>query len=177
MESGEFVKRVTAMEPKVKRYIYRYFALYADGVRLREEAEQEALTKAWAKRGQLRDLTLFDAWYMQIVVRVCHNLYKKERRLWQHHQSLEQKQEGGFDPADPTTEVVPVLPMLDSIQEALYKVLTRDERSAVILHSVNHYSILETAQYLGKSVDATRNLIYRALKKLRKYFKGLEQNS
>jgi RNA polymerase sigma-70 factor, ECF subfamily len=45
--------------------------------------------------------------------------------------------------------------------------LPQDQRQAVTLHHLEHYSVAETAQKMGRSKDAVAGLIFRGLHKLR----------
>ena len=61
------------------------------------DAVQEALLRAWARRGTLREERLFSTWLMRIVINECKTLLRKRRRMI----PLEQLPEQAFQmPAD-----------------------------------------------------------------------------
>ncbi len=46
-----------------------------------QDAVQEALLKAWAKRGTLREEQFFPAWIVRILINECHTIGRKQSRM------------------------------------------------------------------------------------------------
>lgn len=76
VDEQTFVSEVRAME----RTLYRVSRGYLRGCDDCADAVQEALGKAWAKRGTVQP-EHFRAWLMRIVINECHNVYRRSRRV------------------------------------------------------------------------------------------------
>lgn len=77
MDEREFEQRVRACTQKLFRICYALLPERAD----RDDAIQEALIKAWRRRGTLRDLALFETWLTRIAINECkkHSSAQKTR--------------------------------------------------------------------------------------------------
>ena len=67
MDERGFERRCRACEQRLFRVCYAMLPEKAD----REDAIQEALIKAWRKRGTLRDEALFETWLVRIAINEC----------------------------------------------------------------------------------------------------------
>ena len=77
MNQREFAERVTAMQGS----LYRVAASYLRGESDRLDAVAEAIAKAWEKRQTLRDEALFATWMTRILIRVCVDMQRRQKRL------------------------------------------------------------------------------------------------
>ena len=77
MNRRAFGERVTAMQGS----LYRVAASYLRGESDRLDAVAEAIAKAWEKRQTLRDEALFATWMTRILIRVCVDIQRRQKRL------------------------------------------------------------------------------------------------
>ena len=77
MEQREFARRVTAAQGS----LYRVAASYLRGESDRLDAVAEAIARAWEKRRTLRDEALFTTWLTRILVRVCVDMQRRQKRM------------------------------------------------------------------------------------------------
>ena len=77
MTSEDFARRVTELTPVLYRMCYMQLRTSAD----REDAVQEAIFKAWEKRGTLRKEEFFNSWLIRILLNVCHDIQKRQKRV------------------------------------------------------------------------------------------------
>lgn len=73
MHKWEFAARVEACERRLYRVARTMLRSDADC----EDAVQEALLKAWAKRGTLREEAYFETWLTRILINECRNLVRR----------------------------------------------------------------------------------------------------
>lgn len=75
---GDFFARETeACKGLLYRVAYTILRNDADC----QDAVQDALLKAWAKRNSLKDEKLFRTWLTRILINACHDLARKRRRV------------------------------------------------------------------------------------------------
>lgn len=77
MDKQEFARRVTQMQGS----LYRVAASYLRGESDRLDAVAEAIARAWEKRGTLRDEALFSTWMTRILIRVCVDIQRRQKRM------------------------------------------------------------------------------------------------
>lgn len=77
MNRRAFGERVTAMQGS----LYRVAASYLRGENDRLDAVAEAIAKAWEKRQTLRDEALFATWMTRILIRVCVDMQRRQKRM------------------------------------------------------------------------------------------------
>ena len=97
-----------------------------------EDAVQNGLLKAYQKRNQLKDITLFRTWSTRIIIHECYRLRKKERR------------EVPLDAA--VTAAVP--PPRDMALYEAIRALPPKIRITFVLYYVEGYAVSETATIL-----------------------------
>lgn len=73
MLKAEFAARVEACERRLYRIARTMLRSDADC----EDAVQEALLKAWAKRNSLREEAFFETWLTRILINECRNLVRR----------------------------------------------------------------------------------------------------
>ena len=99
------------------------------------DAVQEALTRAWQKRGSLRSMDRFRPWLMRILVNQCNDVLRGHQK--RRYTPLEEDTVAVEPPQTP----VPLREALDSLKP--------EWRVVVTLHYLEGYSVQETAQLLG----------------------------
>ena len=135
MDEREFEQRVRACTQKLFRICYAILPERAD----RDDAIQEALIKAWRRRGTLRDLALFETWLTRIAINECKNILRRRK-----HAS--------------TAELDESIP---AARDAL-RSLDLKLRLPMVLHYVDGYTIAETARILGVPTGTIKHRLQRA---------------
>ena len=77
MTGEAFAKAVTEMTQTLYRVSCSQLPNEAD----REDAVQEALRRAWEKRGSLRNEEYFRTWVVRILLNVCHDIRREGKRM------------------------------------------------------------------------------------------------
>ena len=77
MTGTEFARRVTELTPMLYRICFMQLHSSAD----REDAVQEAIFRAWKKLHSLKHEEYFNTWLVRILINVCHDMQKKQKRL------------------------------------------------------------------------------------------------
>ena len=150
MDKDAFAARVTAM----KQSLYRVAAGYLRGEADRLDAVSEAITRAWEKRGTLRDERLFATWLTRILIRECVNIQRRQRRAVPVDTLPEQAQEDGSDDVQSLREAIEALP--------------QRQRTMVVLHYMEEYDVREVARIMGTTRGAVCAGLSRARGTLRR---------
>ena len=77
MTGEAFAKAVTEMTQTLYRVSCSQLPNEAD----REDAVQEALRRAWEKRGSLRNEEYLRTWVVRILLNVCHDIQREGKRM------------------------------------------------------------------------------------------------
>ena len=77
MNQDFFAREAEACKGLMYRVAYTILQNDADC----QDAVQDALLKAWAKRNSLRDERVFHTWLTRILINSCHDLVRKRRRV------------------------------------------------------------------------------------------------
>ena len=64
-----------------RQSLYRVAASYLRGESDRLDAVAEAIARAWEKRRTLRDEALFTTWLTRILIRVCVDMQRRQKRM------------------------------------------------------------------------------------------------
>lgn len=128
MDRMEFVRRVRACERRLYRVARTMLTSDVDC----EDAVQEALLKAWAKLGTLREEAYFETWLTRILINECRNLWRRKGAAEVALQENLSAEGCGTSP----------------LYEALLS-LPRKYRIALELHYIEGYKLREIAQLLG----------------------------
>lgn len=144
MDEKEFEQRVRACTQKLFRVCYAILPERAD----RDDAIQEALIKAWRKRGTLRDEAVFEAWLIRITMNECKNILRHRKRMptAELNESI---------PA--SNDNIPDLALHNALQNLDFKL-----RMPVVLHYVEEYTISETARLLELPLGTTKHRLKQA---------------
>lgn len=148
VQAHDFTGRVRAAEQKLFRIAYSVLRNEADCA----DAVQEALLKAWQKRGTLRDERLFDTWLVRIVINECYQLIRK-------HRSVIPVQE-------------PQRPAEDQALHDALMALPDNLRLPIALHYAEGYTVAEVARMLRLPQGTVKNRLVRGRKQLRAELSG-----
>ncbi|MBQ8954078.1 MAG: RNA polymerase sigma factor [Clostridia bacterium] len=147
MDEREFERRTRACREKLFRICCAILPNPAD----REDAIQEALIKAWQRRGALRDEALFETWLVRIAINECKGALRWQRR----HETAE------------LTELIPAPEPPDpALHEALFS-LDVKLRLPLTLRYVEGYTLEETARLAGVPMGTLKHRLRRAKDALR----------
>ena len=148
MTSEDFARRVTDLTPVMYRMCYMQLRTAAD----REDAVQEAIFRAWEKRGTLRKEEFFNSWLIRILLNVCHDIQKRQKRVT----PVECVPEKSGETND----------RADELRAALFE-LDEKLRVPVVLHYIDGYSVREVARIMDITENAVKLRLMRGRKKLR----------
>ena len=144
IDEMEFEHRARACTEKLYRVCYSILPERAD----RDDAIQEALIKAWRKRGTLKDDAVFEGWLMRIAINECKNVLRRKKRM-------------------PTEEINEMIPVNDSVpDQALHDALQKLDvrlRMPVVLHYIEGYTVQETSHLLGLPLGTTKHRLKQAI--------------
>ena len=147
MDKQEFARRVTQMQGS----LYRVAASYLRGESDRLDAVAETVARAWEKRGTLRQEAVFATWMTRILIRVCVDIQRRQKRMT-------------------PVEILPDVPTGEDTSAALRKAvdsLPQKMRTMVVLYYMEGYEVLEIARIMGTTKGAVCAGLSRAREKLR----------
>lgn len=147
MDKQEFARRVTQMQGS----LYRVAASYLRGESDRLDAVSEAIARAWEKRETLRDEALFSTWMTRILIRVCVDIQRRQKRM---------------TPVDTLPETPTGEDSCAALREAVDS-LPQKLRTMVVLYYMEGYEVLEVARIIGTTKGAVCAGLSRAREKLR----------
>ena len=116
------------------------------------DAVQETLTRAWQKRGSLRNMDRFRPWLMRILVNQCNDMLRKHQKR------------SFFPLQEDTVAVEPPQPPI-ALQEAL-DTLKPEWRVLITLHYLEGYSVQEMADLLGVPTGTVKTRMMFARERL-----------
>jgi RNA polymerase sigma-70 factor (ECF subfamily) len=150
MDKQFFTSEVMSAERSLYRIARSYLPTDVDAA----DAVQEALTRAWEKRGTLRELQYFRTWLTRIVINVCKTVLRERRRVRPMAQVPETM------PSPPPYDDYPLLH--DTLQTMDLKY-----RIPLVLFYLDGYSLKEIAGLLLLPQGTVKNRLHRAREKLR----------
>ena len=143
-----------------------------------EDALQDALLSAWRGLERFDGRSAFGSWLHRIAVNAALAQLRQRRP------------EVSFDPADEDDPHAPLLPESheDPFEHAsgqqfgrrlsgALETLSHAERSAFVLRHFEHYPLDEIAAALGSNINACKQAIFRAVRKLRLALNPLRSES
>lgn len=147
MTNDEFAAQLIALTQTLYRVSCAQLSQAAD----REDAVQEALRKAWEKRGSLRDENALKPWLIPILINECHTLQRRAARVIPA-ESIEHESSEENDTL--------------ALREALLS-LPEKLRMPLVLRYMEQMHAEEIASVLRVPVSTVRSRIQRAKKILR----------
>ena len=150
VDEQTFVQEVREME----RTLYRVSRGYLPTWEECADAVQEALAKAWAKRGTVQP-EHFRAWLMRIVINECHNIGRRKRRVTPCAE---------VEPPNPAQS----LPSADAadLRESL-SALPEKLRAPLLLHYLEGFPLAEVSRVLRVPVGTVKSRLHQARKALK----------
>jgi RNA polymerase sigma factor (sigma-70 family) len=122
------------------------------GASMAEDVVHDTFIRGRARRAQLRDNDLFDAWITRIAIRICLDRKAARRRLLDVLLGVRQ----------PTRSLARDAGLRELIEE-----LPPRERTLVVLHYGHGYRLEEIAEMTGLSAVNVRTIVFRARRRLR----------
>ena len=117
------------------------------------DAVQEAMLKAWKRRGGLRDAARFEAWFTRILVNQCRDVQRRQIRGRKALQDAARRQEVAPGPGGE---------LLDALRE-----LPERLRLPVLLYYFEGYSQKEIGKILGATPEQVKGRIRQGREKLK----------
>ncbi len=149
MDKQTFTAQVLAMERPLYRIARSFLRTDADCA----DAVQEALTRAWARRGTLREERYFRTWLTRILINECKTLLKGRRR----ERPMDSLPEPDLPPENPR------------LRDAL-DTLDVSDRVPLVLYHLEGYTVEEIAQTLHQPQGTVKSRLHRARKRLREVY-------
>ena len=137
---------------------YRLAGLLLADATEAEDATQDALVRAWRSSGSLRDASSFQAWFDRILVNVCRDRLRRERRI--RFIALDGVAEAGH--TDPFKRVLDADELVRGIAG-----LDVNLRAVVILRFWADLSVDDIALRLDWPVGTVKSRLHRALARMR----------
>ena len=128
MHDEEFAARIEKSRNKLYKIAMMYTSSHSQAV----DALDEAVYKALCNLKKLRRMEYFDTWMTRILINVCHNERKRQKRL----QRLSELPETAAEQFD-------ALPLKEAIRR-----LPQNLQDIVILRYFSGYTLAQTAQLL-----------------------------
>ena len=124
------------------------------------DATQDAFL-AWRELPKLRDPERFDAWLSRIVVNSCRGVRRGRRRVTIREISLDDVPSHAEPASEFDTAWGEQLASLDAIEHAFER-LPVPERAILVLHHLEHRSVVEIAEVLGIPVGTAKSRLFAA---------------
>lgn len=156
MEEREWLDRMREAETS----LYHVACAILGSENDRRDAMQETALRAWEHRQSLRNPAYFKTWVVRIMVNVCRDIIRKNRRVT----PVEQLPEGSaIEPPGELRLTIEQLP------ERL--------RLPLVLHYLEGFSVEEAARALGVPVGTVKFRLYEARRALRIELDGEEAHA
>jgi RNA polymerase sigma-70 factor (ECF subfamily) len=152
MNDTEFTLLLTDMRETLYRVSYSRLATPSD----RDDAVQETLAKAWAKRKTLRDERYAQTWVIRILINECNNILRQNKRDISREIMQERVAPIGLD-----TDI--------ELHDTLFR-LPDKQRTTIVLHYMEGFSTREIAQIMGVPLGTVLWRLSKARKELKKFF-------
>ena len=164
---------MAAFEELVARHRDRVYARAFSMMRNEQEAidlSQEAWVKGWQRLGQFHSESSFGTWMTRIVINLCLDQLRKQKR--QRTESIEvmDEESGGVERQMPAITVNPSAglertELRKRIDEALGQ-LSYEHRTSLVLHEFEEMEYREIARTMGCSIGTVMSRLFYARRKL-----------
>ena len=148
MTGEAFAKAVTGMTQTLYRVSCSQLPNEAD----REDAVQEALRRAWEKRGSLKNEEYLRTWVVRILLNVCHDIRRERKRMI----PAEEIPEPGVPSGEETVDLKECLLRLDE-----------RERIPILLYYLEGFDIGQIAKVLRIPQGTVKSRLHRGREQLR----------
>lgn len=135
-------------------------SLYCGDAAVAQELAQEALLVACRRWSQVRQMASPGAWVHRVGMNLANSYYRRRRAERRAYERRGERDASG-QPRDLAARV--------AVRQAV-AALPERQRAALVLRFYLDHSIAETAELLGVSTGAVKQLTHRALKALREQF-------
>ncbi len=164
---------MAAFEELVARHRDKIYARAYSMMRNEEEAidlSQEAWVKGWQRLAQLQGESSFGTWMTRIVINLCLDQLRKQKR--QRTESIEEIDEdsGGVERQMPPVTVNPTAgleraELRQRIDKALGQ-LSYEHRTVLVLHEFEELEYKEIAKVMGCSIGTVMSRLFYARRKM-----------
>lgn len=151
-----------ALMVKYQRRIARHVARYVQRAGDVEEVVQDAFIRAYRGLGSFRAESTFYSWLYRVATNAAFSFLKRSRSP---EVSLEEREDGGFEPGVTDEQTPERVLMARQIGDAVERAMTRlqpELAEALVLYEVEGKSYKEIAQMLGTPIGTVRTRIFRA---------------
>lgn len=163
-EEAAFRALIARKLPRIHALVLRLLGSAGDA----DDIAQEVLLRVWRHAGDWRPgQARFNTWLHRVVLNLCYDRLRKRREV------LVAEAPEQVDPSLSADRSIQRDQTVQSVQAALAR-LPRRQREAIMLHSYQELSNIETAQVLEISVEALESLLSRARRNLRAQLGGME---
>ncbi|NLV58901.1 MAG: sigma-70 family RNA polymerase sigma factor [Clostridiales bacterium] len=150
MDRQEFIDRVMGQEPLLYRVARSLLRQEADQL----DAVQEAIAKAWAHRGDLRQPQYFTTWLTRILINECRSIRRRQARVV----LVAEDWEGPEESENPWASPLDVSSALDALPEKL--------RLPVVLHYLEGWALRDIASSLRLPLGTVKARLHQGRKAL-----------
>ncbi len=157
MEQNIFVDRVMPFKDKLFRFAKRILISSEEA----EDATQEVLLKLWNRRNDLDKYKSLEAFAMTITKNYCLDKLKNK------HSSNLSLVHSNYDSGNKNPEQITELNNTVDLVKEVIKTLPEQQRMAIQLRDIEHYTLEEMEEVLGVSNSTIRVNLSRARKKVR----------
>ncbi|MEH7072583.1 sigma-70 family RNA polymerase sigma factor [Neobacillus drentensis] len=154
-----FLKLFQQYQDEIYRMAFTYVKNQNDAM----DVVQETAYRSFKKIDTLKNPEYFKTWLIKIAINCAIELVRKNKKVIELKPQYEDFI--GFEDEDISLSVT-LQDLLDQLNE--------DEKSIIILRFYQEYSLKEISDLLNMPLGTIKSLLYRALIKLRKKFKGAQ---
>lgn len=138
-----------------------------------EDVLQDTFLKIYLNISQLKNVGAFSSWFYKVLIRTCHECFRKKKREFADDEIWERKEtgyDGGLDKKIIQNEVN------REIREIVNS-LSLEQRTAIILFYYQGFSIKEIADVTGSFETTVKSRLFLARKKLKTLLSGNVQEA
>jgi RNA polymerase sigma-70 factor, ECF subfamily len=164
---------MAAFEELVGRHRDKIYARAYSMMRNEEEAvdlSQEAWVKGWQRLGQFQGDSSFGTWMTRIVINLCLDQLRKQKRQRTESIELLDEESGGVERLMPVVTINPTAGLEQAelrqrIDRALGQ-LSYEHRTVLVLHEFEEMEYKEIAKTMGCSMGTVMSRLFYARRKL-----------
>jgi RNA polymerase sigma-70 factor (ECF subfamily) len=154
-----FLKLFQKYEKDIYRMAYVYVKNQSDAL----DVVQEVAYRSFKNIHTLKHPEYFKTWLLKIAITCSIDIVRQNNKVVQLHPGFEES----------IGEEMEDVSLAITLQE-LIELLNEEEKSVVILKYYEGFSFKEIAETLHMPLGTAKSILYRALSKLRKKFKGVD---